>query len=420
MTNSKRMQITEMRIAALGAVLQSGCTAEARSRALSRVRAMSLPQRRDEYWKYTEPDAFTAEVPFDGEPDGAEPLLSAQARNLVGMVGGVIEALPEEIEGLSLSTLKQVDKTDIHWLRDLYGTVEARGHNRVDRALAALNTAYASDGLVVDVSGEIETPLHLHYSTGSDTAEAIVHHVIRLKEGARLTLVEDGLAAAGTNTVMEVIVGKKAQFRHVRMQGNSGRRNLVTHIFAELEEESTYKSFTLTKDGTLTRNEAVITLKGDDGSAHIGGALLGAGKDIHQDDTVFVTHDALRGESRQVFKKVLRNGATGVFQGKILVEPGAQKTDGYQISQSLLLDEDAQFLAKPELEIYADDVACSHGSTSGALDEEALFYLRSRGIERKQAENMLTLSFLADAIAEVDDPLLEEALLNRITAWLDA
>ncbi len=100
----------------------------------------------------------------------------------------------------------------------------------------------------------------------------------------------------------------------------------------------------------------------------------------------------------------MRNGATGVFQGKILVKPGAQKTDGYQISQSLLLDGDSQFLAKPELEIYADDVACSHGSTSGAIDEEGLFYLRSRGVPKGMATDLLTIAFLAEAVMEIEDP----------------
>ncbi len=136
------------------------------------------------------------------------------------------------------------------------------------------------------------------------------------------------------------------------------------------------------------------------------------------DDTVFVTHDAANCESRQVFKKVLRNGAVGVFQGKILVKPGAQKTDGYQISQSLLLDEDAQFLAKPELEIYADDVACSHGSTSGAIDDEALFYLRSRGVSKADAQDLLVLSFLAEAIEEIDDKDIAADILLRLEGWL--
>jgi Fe-S cluster assembly protein SufD len=141
--------------------------------------------------------------------------------------------------------------------------------------------------------------------------------------------------------------------------------------------------------------------------------------DFHHDDTVFVTHDSVEAESRQVFKKVLRNGATGVFQGKILVKPNAQKTDGYQISQSLLLDEDSQFLAKPELEIYADDVACSHGSTSGAIDEEALFYLTSRGISKLIAIDMLTMAFLAEAVEEIESENLKDIILKLLVSWLD-
>ena len=128
--------------------------------------------------------------------------------------------------------------------------------------------------------------------------------------------------------------------------------------------------------------------------------------------------DAVDCESRQVFKKVLKNGAQGIFQGKILVKQGAQKTDGYQISQALLLDGDSQFLAKPELEIYADDVKCSHGSTTGAIDETALFYLRSRGIGREDATALLVLSFLADAIAEIEDEALAADVVARLESWL--
>jgi len=133
---------------------------------------------------------------------------------------------------------------------------------------------------------------------------------------------------------------------------------------------------------------------------------------------IFITHGAERCESRQVFKKVLKNGAVGVFQGKILVRPGAQKTDGYQISQALLLDERSQFLAKPELEIYADDVVCSHGSTTGAIDEEAMFYLRSRGVPKDRAIVFLVLSFLADALQEVEDDGLRGQINDRLEAWL--
>ena len=153
--------------------------------------------------------------------------------------------------------------------------------------------------------------------------------------------------------------------------------------------------------------------------AHVAGAAIGTG-DFHHDDTVFVTHGALRCESRQVFKKVLRDGATGVFQGKILVKEGAQKTDGYQISQALLLDDDSVFLAKPELEIYADDVACSHGSTTGAIDETALFYLRSRGVPRREAVDLLVLSFLAQVVEEVEDDALRARVEAVLATWLRA
>lgn len=246
----------------------------------------------------------------------------------------------------------------------------------------------------------------------------MLHHCIKLDEGASLTLLESGPAAARFNKVMEVEVADRARFDHIRTQGRDHGRRAATHIFARLGEESTFKSFTMTANGAMTRNECVLELTGDDATAHVAGAALGDG-DFHHDDTVFVTHDAVNCESRQVFKKVLRNGATGVFQGKILVKAGAQKTDGYQISQSLLLDGDSQFLAKPELEIYADDVACSHGSTSGAIDETALFYLRSRGVPRKEATDLLTLAFLAEAVEEIADEALRDEIVTRLAGWLE-
>ncbi|MEL7216624.1 MAG: SufD family Fe-S cluster assembly protein, partial [Pseudomonadota bacterium] len=251
----------------------------------------------------------------------------------------------------------------------------------------------------------------------SDTSDAVIHHVVRVEEGASLTLLETGPAAARFNKAMEVDVAARAAFNHIRAQGRDHERLCVSHVFARVAAEAQYKSFTLTVNGVLTRNEHVIDIVGDDASAHVAGACVGEG-DFHHDDTVFITHGALNGESRQVFKKVLKTGAVGTFQGKILVKEGAQKTDGYQISQALLLDETAQFLAKPELEIYADDVACSHGSTVGAIDEQALFYMLSRGIPRAQAEVLLVLSFLGEALEEIAEDRFRDALNERVAGWL--
>jgi Fe-S cluster assembly protein SufD len=191
----------------------------------------------------------------------------------------------------------------------------------------------------------------------------------------------------------------------------------ITHLFARLGEEARLKSCTLSVNGRLVRNEAIVWLNGKGGSAHVAGAALGDGDFLH-DDTVFVTHAAPGCESRQVFKKVLRGGAVGVFQGKILVEQPAQLTDGYQKSQSLLLDERSQFLAKPELEIYADDVKCSHGSTSGEIDADHLFYLRARGVPEDDAKLLLVMAFLAETLDEIERADLADDMRERLRGWL--
>jgi len=418
-----KLDATEARIAALGGVETAGCLGPAREAALGRLRDMGLPTRRDEYWKYTRPETLVQpEAPAAALFHGDEaPIFDTIDRVRLVFVDGVFDPGQSDdpaLGGVTVERLADVAARDIHWARDAYGVLEARGQNPVHRPLAALNTAYATDGVVIHATGKAEKPVSLVYLHRSETSDAILHHLIRVDSGADLTVLENGPAAARFNKVMEVDIADGGAFHHVRAQGRDHERRAATHIFARLGRESVFKTFTLTANGVLTRNDVVVELTGDNGVAHIAGACVGDG-DFHHDDTVFVTHEGECCESRQVFKKVLRNGATGVFQGKILVREGAQKTDGYQISQSLLLDEDSQFLAKPELEIYADDVACSHGSTSGAIDEGALFYLRSRGVPKGPATDMLTLAFLAEAIEEIEDPELRADILTRLDAWLE-
>ncbi len=401
----------------------AGWARDARQKALSRVQSMGLPSRRDEYWKYTRPDTLTSEaVPqaavFEsGEPD----LFNAVERLKIVFVDGVFDPDASDdlsLEGVRIDRLETAAQADIHWAKELYGVLEERGQDPVERPLAALNTALAPDGVLIHVTAEASKPINLIYNHKSESSDAILHHVVKLDSGADVTILENGPAAARFNKVMEVDVADGAGFHHVCAQGRDHERRAVTHIFARLGEKSTFKSFTLTANGVLTRNECVIELTGDESVAHVAGACVGDG-DFHHDDTVFVTHDAVNCESRQVFKKVLRNGAKGVFQGKILVKAGAQKTDGYQISQSLLLDGDSEFLAKPELEIYADDVACSHGSTSGAIDEDALFYLRARGVPSAIATDLLTLAFLAEAVEEIEEETLRQEIVDLLEGWLE-
>lgn len=415
-----KQDATDARLAALD-MPQGGWSQAAREDALARVQAMGLPNARDEYWKYTRPDTLVQpDAPNAALLESDEALIfGAVDRLKIVFVDGVFSA--DESDDLAMAHVsidRLADAPDIHWAKDVYGVLETRGQTPVQRPLATLNTAFATDGLLIHVTGKAPKPISLIYRHESEVSDAILHHVVKIESGAELTLLENGPAAARFNKCVEVEIADGGTFHHVRAQGRDHERRAATAIFTRLGEESVFKSFTLTANGVLTRNECVIELTGDNAVAHIAGACVGDG-DFHHDDTVFITHDALNCESRQVFKKVLRNGATGVFQGKILVKEGAQKTDGYQISQSLLLDEDSQFLAKPELEIYADDVACSHGSTSGAIDEDALYYLRARGIPRPIATDLLTMSFLAEAVEEIEDEGLRDDINSQLAAWLE-
>jgi len=418
-----KTDLTEARLAVATVPEGAAWGDAARKDALMRLRAMGLPTKRDEYWKYTDPSSLTA-------PDAPEaalfendegPLFADVDRVRIVFVDGVFDPEASDelaAEGVEIERLADAMAADIHWAKDLYGVLETRGQDPVQRPLATLNTALAADGVVIRVTGKAEKPINFIFLHNDEKSDAILHNLVKVEEGAELTLLETGPAAARFSKQLEVDVAAGGTFHHVRAQGRDHERRAVTHCFARVAAEATFKSFTLTFNGVLTRNECVIEIMGDDATAHVAGVCVGDGKDFHHDDTVFITHDAVNCESRQVFKKVLRNGATGVFQGKILVKEGAQKTDGYQISQSLLLDDDSVFLAKPELEIYADDVACSHGSTSGAIDETALFYLRSRGVPERDARNLLTLSFVAEALEEIADESLAEELQHRLEGWL--
>ena len=412
---------TELAAHLSGAGAAGGWLAKAQTEAVARLRAVGLPSKRDEYWRYTDPASLnTAETPVAALfESGDEPLVfDAIDRLKLVFVDGVFDAAQSDdltLSGVEITHLAAADQAA--WAADYYGVLEARGQNPVLRPHAMLNTARAAQGILLHVTAKVSRPISLIYLHESTRSDGMLHHCIRVESGASLTLLENGPAAARLNSVMEVSVAEEGTFHHIRSQGRAHQRRAITHVFAHLGARSVFKSFTLTANGALTRNEAVIEMTGDDAVAHVAGAAVGDGA-FHHDDTVFVTHAAERCESRQVFKKVLKNGALGVFQGKILVKQGAQKTDGYQISQALLLDEDCQFLAKPELEIYADDVKCSHGSTSGAIDDAALFYLRSRGVPLRAAQSLLVLAFLAEAISEIENEEIAEDIRSRLESWM--
>ena len=397
---------------------EAGWAREARAAARTRLLEAGAPFKRDEYWKYTDPAGLTVPIaavdPTDARPDFESQFGEVHPRRARFVNGHFRPDLSDDLaqDGLSVNTLSEILSQDITFARDLFGRLEAAGQEKVARPLAALNTACATEGLVLHVSVAVAGPLHLRHDQVGE-GSSLLHHLIRVESGASLLLLESGTV---TNQVLEVEVADGGSFQHVRIQ-QGPRAGSASHIFARLGAEARFKTFTLTTDGEMTRNEVVMEFIGDNASGHIAGAVLGKGAS-HIDNTVFVTHGAEGCESRQVFKNVLTGRARGIFQGKIYVRQGAQKTDGYQISQAVLLSEGAEFSVKPELEIYADDVKCSHGSTTGQLDETAMFYLRSRGVPEPEAEAMLVAAFANAAFEEIGDEALADAMRAHVARWM--
>lgn len=426
-------------------LVKNGWSAKIRDHALTRIKNIGLAHFRDEYWRYTNPTPFsdTAVVPtpaltdatgltdqffnWSAKDDSAPIKIvfvdgvfdEKQSSNLSQIAGfDVTEPETKRLKAveLEIDLLQKTLSRDIHWAKNKYGQLEAAGQKPVSRSMATFNTAFAQEGVLIRVTKKVDRPVMLIYQQENDRSDVLLHHYLQIEADAKLTLIETGTAAARFSHVLEADIAQAGQFHHIRLQPqNNGIAH--THLFIRLAADALCKSFTLTNGGTLTRNEAVITLAGENSIAHIAGTYIGQ-KNAHHDDTVFISHNAPKCESRQVFKKVVKDGATAVFQGKIFVDQIAQKTDGYQKNQSLLLDDGSQIFVKPELEIYADDVQCSHGATSGAIDDNALFYLQSRGIPQEEAKKLLILAFLAETLDEIDDPKLAEPVLSQLEGWL--
>jgi Fe-S cluster assembly protein SufD len=284
--------------------------------------------------------------------------------------------------------------------------------------MVALNTMLAEDGAVLDVPADHDGGVVQLVSIAASDADFHPRHSIRLGKGARLTLVEISVGQ-GTyllNTVAEIHVAEGAALTHIRLQDEAATAFHTSTTYADVEAGATYDSFTLNLGARLSRTEVHAQLTGKGGAAHLNAAQLLAGSQ-HADFTSVVGHTAPGCQSRQTVKNVLAGKSRGVFQGKIEVARQAQKTDGYQMNQALLLSPFAEVDSKPELEIFADDVKCSHGATVGELDAEQMFYLRSRGVPEAEARSILVRAFLAEALDAVADETIRARLEAAVEGW---
>jgi Fe-S cluster assembly protein SufD len=390
--------------------------AQLRAEAAALFRAQGLPGRRLEAWRYTDlaPVAalgFTEALTLAEERPALPPQRAPHRAVFVdGRFAAGLSALPE---GFAAGPL-------VAALADAEGRL---GALNAPEPLVALNTMLFEDGLFLDVPAGMDAGVIELLSLASHAERPIAfhpRHLIRLGAGARLSLIETSLGPAGAaylhNPVFEIAVGAGAVLAHTRIQREGRTAFQLGTVLAAVEAGGTYDNFTLNAGGRLVRNEIHVALRGPKAACHMNGAQLAADGQ-HADTTTFLDHAAPDCASRQTYKTVLAGRSRGVFQGKILVRQAAQRTDGYQMNQALLLSEEAEIDAKPQLEIYADDVKCSHGATVGTLDEAQLFYLRARGIPAAQARAMLVEAFLTEAVEGITDAAARAAVEEAVAGW---
>jgi Fe-S cluster assembly protein SufD len=389
-----------------------------RERAANAFRASGFPTRRVEAWKYTDLAAVSGATfgePLTGVGDALT--LPATINPRAVFVDGRFRPdlsslvdLPFAAESLALALPR---------LEGRIGTLA-----RVEeQPMAALNGMLFEDGLVLDLAAGVAGGVLelVQVATESERAPAYhPRHLVRLGAGATLTLIESAIGPAGArylhNPVFEIEVAEGARLSHGRLQQEGHDGVFLSTVYARVATSGTYDNFTLNAGAKLARNEIHVALTGPKAEAHMNGVQL-VGDGQHADTTTSLDHAAPNCSSRQTYKTVLAGRSRGVFQGKIHVHQVAQKTDGYQMNQALLLSPDAEIDSKPQLEIYADDVKCSHGATVGELDADHLFFLRSRGIPEAQAKAILVEAFLTEAVEAVAEEPIREALMRAVAGW---
>lgn len=377
-----------------------------------------LPTPKLESWKYTSLkvlDDFAFARPGKGSPvAAADPALIQLGPRLM-FVNGTFEPTLSQDAGhavpLSLARDNVADK-----IRPYLGKVAT-----ADEPLSNLNAGVRDDGVVLLMEGGTQDTVVVEHAM-SGTGDGVSVHprsLVVLKNGARATLVErfSGDGRYVINPVSEIVLEEGAQLTHVRLFEDADAAFNLSHLQARIGRDAAYCLHVVSSGGALLRDQIHVDLSAPGASAALCGVYLARGRQ-HADHTTVIRHNAPHTTSRELFKGALDDAARGVFQGCIYVAKGADGTDGLMTNKTLLLSDKAEIDSKPQLEIYADDVKCAHGATAGELEEEALFYMRARGIPETQARAMLVEGFLDEVFEDMSRQDLAEVLRARVASWL--
>jgi len=403
--------------------------AEERAAALARFETLGFPTRRQELWRFTNLSALTGAA-FPPAPRPSKetlpgelaPHLLAGAEHCIQLIDGYVIERLSKIGRLPAGAFAGSLARAVEAQPDLARAAFEVGDTAGAQPLAALNAALFGDGFVLSLpaGAVLEQPLQVVYAGGGGSHSFQARNLVALGENSEATLVETfiGAGTSWTNAVTQIQLAPGARLRHVVVQ-ECGAEALQTALYRlTLARGAHYESFTLNLGARLSRQDVQVALTGESAVCALNGATFL--RDAQESTmATFVDHAAQGCTTRETFKSVVDDRAHGVFLGKIAVRPGADKTDANQLNRNLLLSPRAAVDTKPELEILADDVKCSHGATVGDLDEAALFYLRSRGLDEIAARRMLIEAFAADALDLAGTGAIRELLGRRVQAWLE-
>ena len=390
-----------------------------------------LPHRRVEDWKYSDLRARLTSVPDFAAKAAASGTMPASASSGFAAVDAFRLVLVDGHLAPALSDIKALAETGVAVV-PLAEALTEQGVELFDLpAIAAddqamgLNTMFAADGVVVTVPAgtALSKPIEIVVASATDRpVAAMVRNVVTVGQGASVRILESfvgGSAGTFLNAVTDYRLADKAEIAIARLQSETADTTHVASAVLTLGAAAKAKLIAAGIGSSFARNQTFLAFTGEEARADLLGITM-VRDGQHVDQTLVVDHAVPHCDSREHFKAVVDDRAEGVFQGKIIVRPHAQKTDGRMMTQALLLSEEASMSNKPELEIFADDVQCAHGATSGQIDEDLLFYLRARGIPEDEARTLLVLAFLAEAVEEIEDEQIVELLEARIRDWLMA
>jgi Fe-S cluster assembly protein SufD len=412
----------------------AGRIADARRQAFEAYERAGLPHRRIEDWKYTDLRVLMREVlPLAAAPDQAALTRAAAALKLHAIDGVRRLVLVDGVFAPKLSELSDLEKGfGVRTLREVLEAGDTALHAKLfspddSNPMVALNSAMMTDGVVIEVADRavLTQPLHVvHIASAAAPSAMFTRSLLKLGKSAGATLVESYIAADGAKVYQAhdsliVSIGDNARLDHVRLIEDSRDAFNISSSVVTLGAHAHFNTFGMTSGASVSRYQATIAFAGEGSQVTTNGVNLLNGRQ-HADTTLFMDHAVANCSSREIFRSVVDERGHSVFQGRIIVQPKAQKTDAKMMTRALLLSDEAEADNKPELEIFADDVTCGHGATTGALDESLLFYLRARGLSEKEAQALLIQAFVGEAIESIVNDDLRELAIAAAQRWLAA